>query len=160
MGQGTAPGSVALIAAMVTPALLIVGAASLVASALVRMGRVVDRTRVLAAAIQTRETDRLEIDGEPLRRWLERHATRARHAERSIVCLYGSVVVFVATCLSIAIDRLRGDSSGWLAAVLAVTGTLLLLAGGTFMVAESRLSARQISEEIDLALSHLEEVQR
>jgi Protein of unknown function (DUF2721) len=50
MGNATTPpGPVAFIAAMVTPALLIPGATSLVASVLVRMGRVVDRVRALAA---------------------------------------------------------------------------------------------------------------
>jgi hypothetical protein len=38
-----------IIAAMVTPALLILASASLVATALVRFARVVDRARVLAA---------------------------------------------------------------------------------------------------------------
>jgi len=46
---GTQSAAVATIAAMITPALLILGSASLVASALMRMARVVDRTRNLAA---------------------------------------------------------------------------------------------------------------
>jgi hypothetical protein len=40
--------------------------------------------------------------------------------------------------------------------ILAVAGTLLLLSGGVYMVAESRLSGAQISEEIRLALHKLE----
>jgi hypothetical protein len=43
---------VAAIAAMITPALLILGSASLVSSALVRMARVVDRSRYLASVAQ------------------------------------------------------------------------------------------------------------
>jgi hypothetical protein len=39
--------AVAAIAAMITPALLLLGSASLVASALMRMARVVDRARIL-----------------------------------------------------------------------------------------------------------------
>ena len=50
MSDGSTPTSaIATIAAMITPALLIVGSASLVASALVRMACIVDRARVLAA---------------------------------------------------------------------------------------------------------------
>src|SRR5215469_18729356 len=43
--------SVAMIAALITPALLILASASVVATVLVRMARVVDRARVVAAAV-------------------------------------------------------------------------------------------------------------
>jgi len=142
---------------MVTPALLILGAASLVASALVRMGRVVDRTRVLAAAIHAGEASRLGVGEARLRIWLERHAIRARYAERSIALLYAAVVVFIATSLSIAVDRAGAGLPPWLPGALAIGGTFLLLAGGAFMVAESRLSSRQIEEEIADALARLKE---
>jgi hypothetical protein len=153
----TSPGAVALIAAMVTPALLILGSASLVASALVRMGRVVDRTRTLAAAIHSGEASQLGVSATRLRTWLERHAIRARHAERSIALLYAAVVVFIATSLSIALDRAGAVIPPWFPAALAIGGTFLLLAGGAFMVAESRLSSRQIAEEIADALARLKE---
>jgi hypothetical protein len=39
---------------------------------------------------------------------------------------------------------------------LAVAGTLLLLFGGGYMVAESRLSGEQIGAEIALAIRELE----
>jgi hypothetical protein len=157
MGTATTPTAVALIAAMVTPALLILGAASLVASALVRMGRVVDRTRTLAAAIHTGEASRLGVSADRLRTWLERHAVRARYAERSIALLYTAVVVFIATSLSIALDRAGAGLPAWLPGALAIGGTFLLLAGGAFMVAESRLSSGQIQEEITDALARLKE---
>ena len=158
MGNANTPSAaVALIAAMVTPALLILGAASLVASALVRMGRVVDRTRVLAAAIHAGEASRLGVGEARLRICLERHAIRARYAERSIALLYAAVVVFIATSLSIAVDRAGAGLPPWLPGVLAIGGTFLLLAGGAFMVAESRLSSRQIEEEIADALARLKE---
>ena len=153
----TPPGAVAFVAAMVTPALFILGAASLVASALVRMGRVVDRARTLAAAIHASEPLRLEVSAARLRTWLERHAARARHAERSIGLLYAAVVVFVATSLSIALDRAGAGGPMWFPAALAIGGTFLLLTGGGFMVAESRLSSRQIAEEIADALARLKE---
>jgi hypothetical protein len=39
---------------------------------------------------------------------------------------------------------------------LAVAGTMLLLAGGVYMVMESRLSGEQIADEIRNALSRLQ----
>ena len=141
---------------MVTPALLILASASLVASALVRMARVVDRARVLAAIAHERTWVKFGMTPDQLRVSLERHAVRARYAERSIAFLYTAVVVFIATCLSIAIDRSTGQSVGWLAIVLAIAGTLLLLGGGAWMVAESKLSGEQIADEIRHALVQLE----
>lgn len=158
MAAGVAPLSdIALIAAMITPALLILASASLVASALMRMARVVDRARVLASVAQSGEWAKLGATPAILGAWLDRHAARARHAGRSIAALYAAVVAFVATCLSIPIDRATAGSLVWLPVSLAVIGTLLLLAGGAWMVAESRLSGAQIQEEICLARSLLQE---
>ena len=70
--------------------------------------------------------------------------------------LYGAIVVFISTCLSIALDRLLDGAVSWLPVILAVAGTLLLLIGGAYMVAESRLSGAQIGEEIRLAMLELE----
>lgn len=158
MGNAAEPSSaIAIIAAMITPALLILGSASLVASALVRMARVVDRARVLAAMAHGGDWKKGAVTPAMLHDWLDRHARRARYAERSIALLYAAVVVFVATCLSIALDRVAGGSLAWLPISLAILGTLLLLAGGAWMVAESGLSGKQIQEEIDEALARLEE---
>jgi Protein of unknown function (DUF2721) len=148
--------AVATIAAMITPALLLLGSASLVASALMRMARVVDRARFLAGIALVSTLDTSGITKAQLRAWLGSHAKRARYAERSITLLYAAIVLFIATCLSIALDRALGDSLSWLPVTLAVSGTLLLLSGAAYMVGESRLSGEQIRLEIRNALSHLE----
>jgi hypothetical protein len=106
MGNAGAPsGAVATIAAMITPALLLLGSASLVASALMRMARVVDRARVLASIAHEGALDKIGITTDQMRSWLDSHAQRARYAERSITLLYSAIVVFISTCLSIALDR-------------------------------------------------------
>ena len=148
--------SVAAIAAMVTPGLLMLGSASLVASALVRMARVVDRARVLTEVAHEGRWAAAGMTQDQLRAWLERHAARARYAARSIALLYAAIVVFVATCLGIAADWASGHALGWLPLALAIAGTLLLLGGAVGMVAESRLSGAQIAEEITLALTRMQ----
>lgn len=156
--SGSQSAAVATIAAMITPALLLLGSASLVASALMRMARVVDRARILAAVAHEGALDKIGFTKEQLRSWLESHAKRARYTERSITLLYAAIVIFVSTCLSIGLDRAMGDAVSWLPVVLAVAGTLLLLTGGAYMVAESRLSGEQINAEIRHALSRLEDI--
>ena len=143
--------AVSVIAAMITPALLILASASLVASALVRMARIVDRARALAAGAQDGSWARLGATPDLVRVWLDRHAARARYAELSIALLYAAIVLFTATYLSIVLDREAHGTLAWLPVALAIGGTLLLLAGGAWMVLESRLSWAQIHEEIHYA---------
>jgi hypothetical protein len=107
-GSGEASGAVSTIAAMVTPALFILAASSLVSSALVRMARVSDRARVLTVAAREGGHERLGATPAQLREWLKLHESRARHAERAIAALYLAVVFFVATCLGIALERILG----------------------------------------------------
>ena len=107
MTTGPSP-ALAVIAAMITPALLILASASLVASALMRMARVVDRARILAASAHDGTWEKVGATPDLLRAWLARHARRARYAEQSIALLYGAVVIFIATCLAIALDRGQG----------------------------------------------------
>jgi hypothetical protein len=149
--------AVSVIAAMMTPALFILASASLVASALVRMARIVDRARALAAGAQDGSWARLGATPELLHASLDRHAIRARYAELSIALLYGGIVVFTATCLSIALDGEAHGTLAWLPVVLAIGGTLLLLAGGACLMVESRLSWAQIHEEIYHARARLKE---
>ena len=149
--------AISVIAAMITPALLIVAAASLVASALVRMARIVDRVRALAASMQEGSRERAAATPDMLRTWLDRHEARARYAESSIALLYAAIVAFTATCLSIVLDRAAGGALAWLPVLLAIAGTLLLLAGGASLVAESRFSWEQIRDEIRQARTRLEE---
>ena len=155
MTTGPSP-ALAVIAAMITPALLILASASLVASALMRMARVVDRARILAASAHDGTWEKVGATPDLLRAWLARHARRARYAEQSIALLYGAVVIFIATCLAIALDRAVKGSMAWLPVSLAILGTLFLFGGGALMVAESRLSGRQIDEEIQHALARME----
>ena len=152
--------AITIIGAMITPAFFILGTTSLVASALVRMARIVDRARVLAAVAHEGSWEQHGATRDELRRWLDRHAARARYAERSIALLSAAVVVFIATTLAIVLDLAAGGTLAWLPVALAIVGTLLLLGGGAWMVAESRLSSDQIQEEIRLARTRLEEQPR
>jgi Protein of unknown function (DUF2721) len=86
---------------------------------------------------------------------LERHGNRARYTERSIALLYAAVVVFIATCLAIAFEPWTSGRFGALPVLLAISGTLLLLVGGGWMLAESRLSGEQIADEIRRAVFRL-----
>lgn len=136
-----------IISAMITPALLILGSASLVATALQRLGRAIDRSR---AILQLSEEDMRKLGWTQgvSKRWLERYATRSILAERAVTAFFLAVGILVLGCLSIAVDRYFADMLTWLPVSLTILGMFMILAGAYFMIQESWLANSQIREEI------------
>lgn len=128
----------AMIAAMITPALLILASASLIATALVRLARVVDRVRRLA---ELRDAPR---DADEL----SRHQRRALLAERAVSLYFFAVVCFVVAGFTIAIDHAAGDRLTWLPLLMTTLGMCLIVTGSAAMLAECRLATSQIRAEI------------
>ena len=136
-----------IISAMITPALLILGSASLVATALQRLARAIDRSRSI---LQMSDEDaRKPVWQQDMsKRWLERYATRSLLAERAVTAFFLAVGILVLGCFSIAVDRFFADMLTWLPVSLTIIGMFMILAGAFFMVQESRLANLQIREEI------------
>ncbi|MBV8347119.1 MAG: hypothetical protein JOZ49_06150 [Mycolicibacterium sp.] len=65
-------------------------------------------------------------------------------------------MVFIASILAIVLGSVAGGMTAWLPVALATLGTDLLLLGGAWMVAESRLSSKQIQQQIRSAHRRLE----
>ncbi len=136
-----------IISAMITPALLILGSASLVATALQRLARAVDRSRAILQ--QTKEeVSKMGWTQDMSQRWLARYARRSLLAERAVTAFFLAVGILVLGCLSIAIDRFYADMLTWLPVGLTIIGMFMILAGAFFMIQESRLAILQIREEI------------
>lgn len=133
----------ALIAAMITPALLIMASASLIATALVRLGRVVDRVRKLSE----------HRDANVAARELRRHRRRALLAEYAVSLYFLAVLCFVVDGFAIAVDHLAADNLTWLPVLVTTFGMCLIVAGSAVMLAECQLSARQIRDEITMLLA-------
>lgn len=123
---------------MITPALLILASASLIATVLVRLARVVDRVRKLA-----------DLGNEP---WLvdevNRQERRAFLAERALSFFFLAVTCFVIAGLSIAIDRALGNQLWWMPVVITTIGMALIVGGCAAMLVETRLSVSQLRAEI------------
>ncbi len=130
----------AIVAAMITPALLILASASLIATVLVRLARVVDRIRKLAEA-QSRN---------PLGEEIERQERRALLAERALGFFFSAVTTIVLAGFSIALDRARAGPLSWIPVPLTTLGMALIVAGCAAMLAETRLSIAQLRAEIAL----------
>jgi hypothetical protein len=147
MGGGNLQSAAAIIiSAMITPALLILASGSLVASALLRLGRSVDRARWVIV-----EAAAAKLPADVALRWLDRHQERSLRAERAVALLFAAVTIFVAGCLAIAVDRYLDGKVVWLPVGLTIVGMVLLLVGAGYMFFESSLGALQIREEIQRA---------
>ncbi len=155
-GGPAVAGALAVISAMVTPALFILAAASLASSALVRMGRVVDRARALAATAEEGRLERLGITPDLMRRWLLALRSRAKWTALAVAALYGAIVLFVSACLTIGFLHLGAALPEWSPLVLVLSGTLLLLGAAVWLAGETITGHRLVVEEIDNAISHLE----
>ena len=136
-----------IISAMITPALLILGSASLVATALSRLARAIDRSRAILQ-LSEEETKKLGWTRDMSKRWLDRYAARSLMAERAVTAFFLAVGILVLGCLSIALDRYFADTLPWLPVSLTILGMCMILAGAYFMIQESRLANLQIREEI------------
>jgi len=129
-----------IISAMITPALLILASGSLIATALARLARVVDRIRRLA-----------EMAGPaPSAAELRRHERRALLAEQAVRIFFAAVLCFVLAGFGIALDHATGDRMAWLPVGMTVAGMALIVFGSAAMLAECQLATQQIKEEIAL----------
>jgi len=129
-----------IISAMITPALLILASGSLIATALARLARVVDRIRRLA-----------EMAGPaPSAAELRRHERRALLAEQAVRIFFAAVLCFVLAGFGIALDHATGDRMVWLPVGMTVAGMALIVFGSAAMLAECQLATLQIKEDIAL----------
>ena len=127
-----------IISAMITPALLILASGSLIATALVRLARVVDRIRKL-----------VEPAGPlPSAADLRRHERRAVLAEQAVRVFFAAVLCFVLAGFGIALDHVANDRIAWLPVGMTVAGMALIVLGSAAMLAECQLAMSQIKAEI------------
>ena len=128
----------ALIAAMLSPALLILASGSLIAAALVRLARVVDRVRALGAP------DAKLVPSEEL----AVHERRASLALLAIRCYFVAIAFFVGAGAAIALDHATHDTLTWLPITLTLVGMLLIVGGVLAMERETRDSALLVAADI------------
>lgn len=152
--EGMADASLQVLSAMITPAVLISGAGTLLMSTSSRLGRVTDRVRHLTARFKVLVTP--QGQAEPLARdekrmivqQLPRLAWRSRIIVRAMTALYLAVALLVLTSILIGGSALLGQGSGPAAVLLAIAGSAALAYGALLLSFETRLSARTTREEM------------
>lgn len=145
----------ALLSAMITPAVLISACGLLVLSTSARLARVMDRVRLLGRGLQSLvEEEQARAFAEERRRELERQialqSRRGRLIQRSLTGFYVALCTFVGTTIAIGLARYVSVAA-WLPAGLGILGTLFLFYGCVLLVGEARLALRSIEDEIGFA---------
>ena len=145
----TNPG-LSIISTMITPAVLILAAGSLVTSTFSRLVRISDRARALMAAVDDARASGFEPGVALYTQLLREYRRRSVLVEDALSAYYLSIGVLVMASLAIAIDRLTGNRFTWIPVTLTVLGAVVLFWGTFRLLQETRISAGSLRKEIDL----------
>ena len=146
--------ALAVLTAMITPAVLISACGALIFSTGTRLGRVIDRVRFLTAKLEdlarNPQADEMAFERQQLlSSQLERQAARARLIQRAMVAFYTALGTFVATTVAIAVTNSIARNYLWIAVILGVTGAIFMFYGSVLLIVESRLALWAIFSEMD-----------
>jgi Protein of unknown function (DUF2721) len=143
-----------VLGAMITPALLISAAGTLVLSTSNRLGRVVDRVRTLADIAEHLHP----ADGEPADEVEEKRKLifdqlakltgRIRLLVPAITTLYTAIGLLVASSISVGVVALLRSEIAWLPVALGLFGACALLYASTLLVREARLAVDSTLHEM------------
>jgi hypothetical protein len=146
--------AIAVLTAMITPAVLISACGSMILSTSARLGRVVDRVRALADRL---EELHLSADGDSamerqaaIFEQLDKLTSRSRILQRCMVTFYISLGMFVATSVAIGIVPFSGGGRYNVVPVgLGLAGASFLFYGSVLLILEARLALSTIHSEMD-----------
>jgi hypothetical protein len=151
-----APTALAVLSAMITPAVLISACGTLVLSTSTRLARVIDRVRQMADRIDDLDAHRQTVANyeerrASVRRQMQTLARRGRFLQFSLTLLYLGVATFVTTSVAIGIISAGFTRAVWLPVALALTGAMMLLAASLVLIAESRIALKTTLQELTTA---------
>ena len=146
--------AIAVLTAMITPAVLISACGSMILSTSGRLGRVVDRVRALSdrleAASDQADPEAVHERQQIIFLQLDKLTSRARILQRSMVTFYVALGMFVATSVAIGIvaivDRPRYNL---VPVIVGIIGACFLFYGSMLLIFEARLALSTIHVEMD-----------
>jgi hypothetical protein len=147
-----------VLSAMITPAILIMACGSLTMTTSQRLGRIIERTQNIGNRFKELAKDDIdpviaEEEKRMLYQLLSMAARRAKLLQRSMVCLYLALSIFVATSVAIGIVDVSNSSYVGVPIALGMTGASLLFYASIVLIAESRIALAAVDYEMDFTLS-------
>ncbi len=147
--------ALAFLTALITPAILILACASLISSCLMRLARVVDRVRTLTQMAEDirlgKCTDCTTERRQEIHAEFNFYQRRGKVILLALSLLYGTVGLFVATSLAVAVDLLLGSPVAFVPVVLATLGILVFLVSTLLLMHENRLALQSMQREIQFS---------
>ena len=148
--------ALAVLTAMITPAVLISACGSMILSTSHRLGRVVDRVRALSDKLDELATKH-QIDPVDVKErqtiifaQMDKLTSRARILQRSMVTFYLALGMFVATSVAIGVVAVVGNSRyNIVPVILGLVGACFLFYGSMLLIFEARLALSTIHLEMD-----------
>ena len=147
--------AIAVLTAMITPAVLISACGSMILSTSSRLGRVVDRVRGLSDKWESMTDDEKQTADAMERQavtfeQLDKLTSRARILQRSMVVFYLAVGMFVATSVAIGVVAFTNNPRYNVVPVaLGLAGACFLFYGSILLIFEARLALSTIHSEMD-----------
>ena len=146
--------SLAVLTAMITPAVLISASGTMILSTSSRLGRVVDRVRSLSDRLQEvsrddPKSDLFEERQAMLYDQLDKLTSRSRLLQRALTTFYLAVGVFVATSVAIGVVAFFSARGAWIPVAMGLIGACFLFYGSMLLVFEARLGLSTTHAEMD-----------
>jgi Protein of unknown function (DUF2721) len=146
--------SLTVLTAMITPAVLISAAGSMILSTSTRLGRVVDRVRSLSDRLRQlssndETTEFFEEERAMLYDQLDKLTSRSRLLQRALTTFYLAVGIFVATSVAIGVVAFFSARGAWTPVALGLIGAFFLFYGSMLLVFEARLALSTTHAEMD-----------
>ncbi|MGH9903534.1 MAG: DUF2721 domain-containing protein [Pyrinomonadaceae bacterium] len=147
--------ALAVLTAMITPAVLISACGTMILSTSTRLGRVVDRVRSLSDRFEEMAQSAEEMHLFEERRavmfnQLDKLTSRARLLQRCMTVFYMALGIFVSTSVAIGlVAAVGGARHGWIPVAMGLVGAMFLFYGSVLLIFEARLALSTISAEMD-----------
>jgi hypothetical protein len=137
-----------LIQTMIAPAVMISSCGLLIMALVSKLGRVIDRIRILNAELRALGDELTQPRKESIKRQIEMMVYRALILKRSSAALFLAILFFILTSFGIGLSVFSQSIGNHLALILFVIGMLCLLLGSFYAYWEIRVSHSTILEEI------------
>src|SRR2546430_4139761 len=146
--------SLAVLTAMITPAVLISASGTMILSTSTRLGRIVDRVRSLSDRLRhlgdgNENAEFFEEEHVMLYDQLDKLTSRSRLLQRALTTFYLAVGVFVATSVAIGVVAFFGARGAWVPVAMGLIGAFFLFYGSMLLVFEARLALSTTHAEMD-----------
>ncbi len=144
--------AIAVLTAMITPAVLISACGSMILSTSSRLGRVVDRVRALSERWEEDKEEQPAVSPERqavIFEQLDKLTSRSRLLQRSMVAFYLALGMFVATSVAIGVMAFINPRYNIIPVILGLAGACFLFYGSMLLIFEARLALTTIHLEMD-----------